>query len=924
MLNHMSCHRQIRRGEKSASGGKHFVHLMSLILLIVSVTVTSSAQIPRVISYQGILTDTTGNPKPDGPYMITFRLYDSSASDSEIWLEQKTLQVKRGLFSTILGDQDPFGDGVKFDRAYWLGLQVESEPELSPRVPLTPVGYSLNSTKSDTAKFAYSTSQQVFVDSARIAGTIPDNTITTDKIIDGTIQRVDVAQDFTAPYSDTASYARVAPQAGFVDSARIAGTVPNGSLTEIKIANSQVVKSLNNIKDNVILSAQGGATITSNGDTIIINAGTGGGGTGIQGVQNTDASLTITDPNGPTATINVANLGIKSAQIANAAITPTKLNSAGASAGQAMIWNGSNVVWGNPVGSGLTLPYAGSATTGGNVFSITNTEYGTGIYGESQNTGVYGQSNSVGGVGVNGSAPSTGVFGIGSGVTGTTIGVHGMSNSSVGRGVEGSSPYIGIAGFATATSGTNNGVYGRSNSTTGSGLYGYAAATSGTNFGVFGLSKSTTGVGILGIADAMSGENYGVQGRSFSTSGFGVYGFAAQSSGVNYGVYGRSNSTSGYGLYGLANATTGTNYGVYGESNSPSGRGVQGISPYLGTYGRADATSGINYGLYGKSMSSSGYGVYGTAEAATGVNYGVYGQSNSSSGRGMYGFAEATSGSNFGVYGRSNSPDGGYGVFGYSQYRGVSGYGASRSTAGYSIGVYGYAFEPDGPNLGTYYAGYFIGSVHVQGTLSKASGSFKIDHPLDPENKYLYHSFVESPDMMNIYNGNIILNDKGEAVVQLPEWFGSLNKEFRYQLTCIGGYANVYISEKVSKNQFTISGGSSGLEVSWQVTGIRKDAYAEKHRIPIEEDKKNEERGKYLHPDAFGKSREQGIDALHSPKLPEETMQRDEMHSLPEPNTPDAMPELSPEPKHIDDLERLPQPVIPEVNPSKPPDQKLE
>ncbi len=307
-------------------------HLTILFLLIVLITVTSSAQIPRVLSYQGMLTDSIGNPKPDGAYMITFRLYELNESGSEIWSEQKTLQVKRGLFSTTLGDQDPFGDDVKFDRAYWLGLQVESEPELSPRIPLTAVGYSLNSTKSDTAKFAHSTAQQMFVDSARIAGTIPNNTITSDKILDGTIQRVDVAEDFTTPYSDTAAYARVAPQ---VDSARIAGSVPDnsitnsklvdGSVTDTKIQSGQVVKSLNSKYDNITLSAAGGATITSSGDTIIINAGSGGGGTGIQGVQNTNNTLDIIDPNGPTATINVKNSGITSAQIADAAVTQSKI-----------------------------------------------------------------------------------------------------------------------------------------------------------------------------------------------------------------------------------------------------------------------------------------------------------------------------------------------------------------------------------------------------------------------------------------------------------------------------------------------------------------------------------------------------------------------------------------------------------------------
>ena len=84
------------------------------------------------------------------------------------------------------------------------------------------------------------------------------------------------------------------------------------------------------------------------------------------------------------------------------------------------------------------------------------------------------------------------------------------------------------------------------------------------------------------------------------------------------------------------------------------------------------------------------------------------------------------------------------------------------------------------------YAGYFQGNVNVTGTVAKAGGSFKIDHPLDPENKYLYHSFVESPDMMNVYNGNVMLDGSGNATVELPEYFESLNREFRYQLTPIG------------------------------------------------------------------------------------------------------------------------------------------
>jgi hypothetical protein len=176
------------------------------------------------------------------------------------------------------------------------------------------------------------------------------------------------------------------------------------------------------------------------------------------------------------------------------------------------------------------------------------------------------------------------------------------------------------------------------------------------------------------------------------------------------------------------------------------------------------------------------------------------------------------------------------------------------------------AWAGDGP-LANGYAGFFSGDVYVGGNLSKSSGSFKIDDPLDPANKYLYHSFVESPDMMNIYNGNVVLDANGEAVVALPEWFGALNKDYRYQLTCIGGFAPLYIAEEVSNNQFKIAGGKSGMKVSWQVTGVRQDAWANAHRIPVEIEKPERERGYYLHPELYGASDDKNIEWARHPDV---------------------------------------------------------
>ncbi len=182
-------------------------------------------------------------------------------------------------------------------------------------------------------------------------------------------------------------------------------------------------------------------------------------------------------------------------------------------------------------------------------------------------------------------------------------------------------------------------------------------------------------------------------------------------------------------------------------------------------------------------------------------------------------------------------------------YNGNTGGTLNRGVYGQADGVNAHAVE--GYSLSGF-AGYFNGKVTVTGTLSKGAGTFKIDHPQDPENKYLYHSFVESPDMMNVYNGNISTNSEGLAVVSLPNYFESLNKDFRYQLTVLGEFAQAIIFKKVEGNVFIIKTDKPNIEVSWQVTGIRKDPFAEKNRIIPEVNKTGAEKGKYLHPEAYG------------------------------------------------------------------------
>jgi hypothetical protein len=231
--------------------------------------------------------------------------------------------------------------------------------------------------------------------------------------------------------------------------------------------------------------------------------------------------------------------------------------------------------------------------------------------------------------------------------------------------------------------------------------------------------------------------------------------------------------------------------------------------------------------------------------------------------------------------GRSNSGSPGTGISasgGSSDTKGggtgLNVTGGSSSNAGFRSGdaiVAHAGFAQNGATTGL--AARFFGNVEVNGTLSKFGGSFKIDHPLDPENKYLSHSFVESPDMMNIYNGNITTDNNGLAVVELPDYFESLNRDFRYQLTVVGQFAQAIVAEKVKDNRFTIQTSAPGVEVSWQVTGVRQDVWANKNRIQVEEAKSERERGFYLHPVAFGKDEERGVYWANNPELMREMKQ---------------------------------------------------
>lgn len=146
----------------------------------------------------------------------------------------------------------------------------------------------------------------------------------------------------------------------------------------------------------------------------------------------------------------------------------------------------------------------------------------------------------------------------------------------------------------------------------------------------------------------------------------------------------------------------------------------------------------------------------------------------------------------------------------------------------------------------------FVGDVSVSGTISGNAKHCLIDSPADPENRTLTHACVESDERFNVYSGNVVLDENGEARVPLPPWVSTFNRDFRYQLTCIGQAAPVYVAQEVCDDAFSIAGGPAGMKVSWQLTGVRNDAWAQANPLVVDQEKPEDEKGYFLNPEAYG------------------------------------------------------------------------
>ncbi len=399
----------------------------------------------------------------------------------------------------------------------------------------------------------------------------------------------------------------------------------------------------------------------------------------------------------------------------------------------------------------------------------------------------------------------------------------------------------------------------------------------GTNAPLYPLHVETTATRAIRARNtAAGGQAYALEARNTSPNGTVIYAEAeTASTTITNGVVGISNSTVGRGLYGYATANTGANFGVYGISNSPSGSGV---------YGYGNSSGGQSVGVHGVTESPTGRAVFGEVLATSGYNNGVYGLSPSTGARAVVGYASATTGYTIGGYFEAASNDGvglmglaaaltGQTEGGFFQSQASAGRGVvGMTTAGGATATpYGVRGQASTATLG--YGVYAVGDMGASGLKP-----FRIDHPADPENKYLLHYAAESPEVINFYSGKVTLDASGGTLVELPAYFASINKDPRYMLTAVGTpMPLLHVAEEISEAAllageqaapgvappictFRIGGGIPGGRVSWRVEALRNDLRVRLHGAPVEREKGDPERGRYQHPEYYGKPVEMGMD----------------------------------------------------------------
>lgn len=799
----------------------------------------SAGTVPRLVHFSGVVKP-AGSGKA-AAVSLTFSLYQEQEGGNPLWVETQNVQVdEQGHYTVLLGTTQP--DGLPLDlfttgQARWLGVQ----PELpgageQPRVLLVGVPYALKAADADTLG---GLPASAFMQTGQSAGS------------DGSVGTPSPRPTGGAPRggpSDSAGQAQPAKGKSAQPNTAIANYLPywNGTAS---VGNSAVYQSGGNVGVGTTTPRAGLDVFASTAGAHDPVAQFGSGGTGDSNsvkVYNGGGNATLFVSGGPSnfmpgTSVNDGGIRILAGQkifFGDSGLTRMVLDKSG-NAGIGTTTPATRLdVLATTAGVHDPLARFGSAgTTDANSLEVYNGGGEASLF-------VAGQSGQF----MPGTSADDGGLRINEGQK-IFLGDGGLSRMVLDK--------SGNVGIGTTTPAAKLEVNGTAKfdqavtfpsglSISNTGLITFAAgqtlpAVSGNEM-VTGEITSTNSAGQAGSFTSTNEGSIGLTASGGGGSSGGTAGVGITASGGN-----ESNITTGNGGVGLI-----ANGGSAASSGNSAGNGGDGIQANGGVAGNGGLGGAGIVVMGGRGEFRGGDGL--DATGGIGVGIGVVGN-----GGGWYQGFQA---GGVGVIGMGGT--GGPDSFGDGS--GVVANGGSSlngEPAGDGIDAY-----PGTGGSGSPYAGSFNGNVNVSGILTSTVKDFRIDHPLDPANKYLYHSSVESSEMMNMYTGNATLDASGEATVQLPAWFQTENADFRYQLTAIGAPApGLYVAQEIQNSSFGIAGGQAGMKVSWQVTAVRQDAYAKAHPLAVEVDKPANERGYFIHPELYGAPAEKSIDWARHPEL---------------------------------------------------------
>ncbi len=373
--------------------------------------------------------------------------------------------------------------------------------------------------------------------------------------------------------------------------------------------------------------------------------------------------------------------------------------------------------------------------------------------------------------------------------------------------------------------------------------------TGATAYGVeVDMDVNSTAAGVIVFQD---GTNDGVI-SAVSGTGYGMY---VQNTGTGGGVYNDINGTGTLGTVNDISVNGGT--GSYSFFNGQAGNafefdsiGTQGF----GVFGIVNTTvptgGGLVYGAgIGLVQQGVGHGILINHLGATGRNaeFNINNTNNADaavfsihSGPGPALLAQNVDNT---IAGTIAAVDVGYYGTDIADHVGLQAYSAPAANWGYGI-----------VGQGSWYGVYAVGNMGCSGVKT-----FLIDHPADPANQMLRHFSTESDEVLNMYRGMIQLDGNGEAIVELPDYFPLVNKNFSYQLTPVGTPVQPYVAQEIQGKTFKVAG-APNTKVSWMVLAERNDPYLQQHpELRTAEVVKNGERsGKYLMPELYNVDPKQG------------------------------------------------------------------